>query len=275
MFKKCTKEEILGQITGVIGLNCNTAASEYMFDINDFFDDIINNGKLFCILCGEGNAYSGIEAQTATSSDGKVTYVVSDSKEGYTIDFPPHQNVGQKLKILKDYFNSGIFIVVKKDLTHRIYGIMEDRRLRPFKVSALNRLMPNGRFLNGTTLPINQLSFVIENENVDLNLAYAEVTGNPTLSENIVTKMAKVGSKVYFFIGDNYNPEANQKINIPTGTIVDVSMFEFTGAAPSTVAVVDGGLSFSFTGETGYITQVKPIEGIWSFNTLQYAPPIG
>ena len=270
MFKKCTKEEILGQITGVIGLNCNEEASGYMFNNNDFFDDIIEKGLLFCILCGEGNAYSGIEAQTATSSDGKVTYVVSESKEGYTIDFPPHQEVGQKLKILKDYFNSGIFIVVKKDLTHRIYGIMEDRILRPFKVSALNRLMPNGRFLNGTTLPVNQLSFVIENENVDLNLAYAEVTREFKLTENIVTKMGKVGSKIYFFIGDNYNPEENQKINIPTGTIVGVNMFEFTGVAPSAVAVVDGDLSF--TGGTGNITQVKPIEGIWSFNTIHYAP---
>jgi len=270
MFKKCTKEEILGQITGVVGLNCNVEASRYLFDSCNFSNDIIKIGNLFCMLGGEGNAYSGIEAQTATSSDGKVTYVVSDSKEGYTIDFPPHQNVGQKLKILKDYFNSGIFIVVKKDLTHRIYGIMEDGRLRPFKVSALNRLMPNGRFLNGTTLPVNQLSFVIENENVDLNLAYAELTGGFKLTENIVTKMTKVGSKVSFFIGDNYNPEENQKINIPTGTIVDVSMFEFTGVAPSTVSVVDGGLSF--TGGTGDITQVKPIEGIWSFNTIQYAP---
>ena len=266
MFKKCTKEEILGQITGVVGLNCNVAASEYMFNNRTFSDEIIKNGMLFCILCGEGNAYSGIEAQTATSSDGKVTYVVSESKEGYTIDFPPHQNVGQKLKILKDYFNSGIYIVVKKDSVYRIYGIVDSGELRPFKVSALNRLMPNGRFLNGTTLPINQLSFVIENENVDLNLCYAEFKG---LTENIVTKMTKVGSKVYFFIGDYYKTGANQKINIPTGTTVNVNMFEFTGVVPSAVTVVDGGLSF--TGGTGSLTQVKPIEGIWSFNTILYA----
>lgn len=267
MFKKCTKEEILGQITGVIGLNCNVDASGYMFDNNDFSNDIIGRGLLFCILCGEGNAYSGIEAQTATSSDGKVTYVVSESKEGYTIDFPPHQNVGQKLKILKEYFNSGIYIVVKKDSVYRIYGIDDGGALRPFKVSALNRLMPNGRFLNGTTLPVNQLSFVIENENVDLGIAYT--TGK--LTENIVAKMAKVDTrKVSFYIGDDFENQENQKINIPTGTNVDLNTFEFSGVAPSAVAVVDGDLSF--TGGTGNITQVKPIEGIWSFNTIQYAP---
>ncbi len=270
MFKKCTKEEILGQITGVIGLNCNRDISEYKITDSGIINDINTYGKLFCILGGEGNTYSGIEAQTATSSDGKITYVVSESKEGYTIDFPPHQNVGQKLKILKEYFNSGIYIVVKKDSAYRIYGIDDGRAIRPFKVSALNRLMPNGRFLNGTTLPINQLSFVIENENVDLNLVYFEYTETVKLPENIVTKIAKVGSKVSFFIGDNYNPERNQKINIPTETIVNVSMFEFSGVAPSAVEVVDGDLSF--TGGTGYITQVKPIEGIWSFNTIQYVP---
>lgn len=267
MFKKCTKEEILGQITGVIGLNCNVEASEYNIQGNTFVDEINNKGTLFCILGGEGNTYSGVEAQTATSGDGKVTYVVSEAKEGYTIDFPPHQHIGKKLKILKEYFNSGIYIVVKKDSAYRIYGIIEGGALRPFKVSALNRLMPNGRFLNGTTLPINQLSFVIENENVDLNLAYFE---DKVIPENIVAKMAKVGSKVSFFIGDKFEIEENQKINIPTGTAVNVSMFEFSGVAPSTVAVVDGDLSF--TGGTGTITQVKPIEGIWSFNTFQYAP---
>ena len=80
--------------------------------------------------------------------------------------------------------------------------------------------------------------------------------------------MTKDGSKIYFFIGDNYYTEANQKINIPTGTTVNVNMFEFTGVAPSAVTVVDGGLSF--TGGTGELTQVKPIEGIWSFNTILY-----
>lgn len=266
MFKKCTKEEILGQITGVIGLNCNYDPQRYNIQGTIFVDEINQKGVLFCILGGEGNTYSGVEAQTATSSDGKITYVVSESKEGYTIDFPPHQHIGKKLKILKEYFNSGIYIVVKKDSYYRIYGIF-DGALRPFKVSALNRLMPNGRFLNGTTLPINQLSFVIENENVDLNLAYFE---DKAIPENIVAKMAKVGTKVYFYIGDNFEIEKNQKINIPTGTAVDVTMFEFSGVAPSAVAVVDGGLSF--TGGTGNITQVKPIEGIWSFNTFQYAP---
>lgn len=276
MIKRCTENEILGKIAGVVGVNCaetdyTVAPATAETDINK---DILTTGKLFCVMGGEGNAYAGQDAQTATSSDGETTYVVTKAKEGYTVDFPPYKSVNEKVSAIADYFNNGLFLVAKMAGKFRVYGIAKENRTKlvPFPVSALNALLPNGRFGSGTTLPTNQLTFVIEDTDLAENLGYVELSD---IEENTICHLYSNGSdnigKLY--AGDILPVTDGQHITLPNTAPLATSMFETTGTL-STVAVSGGDIAFTHsTAGTYSVTQVEPIDGLWTFGTIKVVEP--
>ena len=276
MIKRCTENEILGKIAGVIGVNC----AETSYDVTpasaetDINDDIMNTGKLFCVMGGEGNSYAGQDAQTATSSDGETTYVVTRAKEGYTVDFPPYKSVNEKVSAIANYFNGGLFLVVKMGGKFRVYGIAKENRTKlvPFPVSALNALLPNGRFGSGTTLPTNQLTFVIEDTDLAENLGYVELSD---IEENTICHLYSNGAdnigKLY--AGDVLPVTDGQHITLPNTATLTASMFETTGTL-SNVAVSGGDIAFTHsTAGTYSVTQVQPIDGLWTFGTIKVVEP--
>lgn len=276
MIKRCTENEILGKIAGVIGVNC--AETDYKVtpataetDINN---DILTTGKLFCVMGGEGNAYAGQDAQTATSSDGETTYVVTRAKEGYTVDFPPYKSVNEKVSAIANYFNGGLFLVVKMGGKFRVYGIAKENRTKlvPFPVSALNALLPNGRFGSGTTLPTNQLTFVIEDADLAEKLGYVELSD---IEENTICHIYSSGAdnigKLY--AGDILPVTDGQHIALGNSVTLTTSMFETTGTL-STVAVNSGDIEFTHSAAGTYsVTQVLPIDGIWTFGSIKVVEP--
>ncbi len=271
MIKRCTENEILGKIAGIIGVNC--AVENYLIkpataetDVNK---SILDGGELFSVLGGEGNAYAGQDSQTATSSDGETTYVVTQAKEGYTVDFPPYKSFNEKLAVIANYFNGGLYLVVKMAGKFRIYGIAKENRtkLAPFKVSALNALLPNGRYSSGTTLPTNQLTFVIEEQDLAENLGYVEISD---LEENTICNLYSIGTDEFasLYVGDILPINAGQKIDLATALTLTPSMFESTGTI-SSVAVNNGDIEFTHaTAGTYEVTQILPIDGIWTFETV-------
>lgn len=272
MIKRCTENEILGKIAGVIGVNC--AETSYKVTPasaeSDINDDILTSGKLFCVMGGEGNAFAGQDAQTATSSDGATTYVVTKAKEGYTVDFPPYKSFNEKVSVIANYFNGGLFLVVKMAGKFRVYGIAKKSRTKlvPFPVSALNALLPNGRFGSGTTLPTNQLSFVIEDTDLAENLGYVELSD---IEENTICHLYSTGANNIgkLYAGDILPVTDGQHIALPNTATLTASMFETTGTL-STVAVSGGDISFTHsTSGTYSVTQVLPIDGLWTFETIQ------
>ena len=272
MIKRCTENEILGKIAGVIGVNC----AETSYDVTpasaetDINDDILTSGKLFCVMGGEGNAFAGQDAQTATSSDGATTYVVTKAKEGYTVDFPPYKSFNDKVSVIANYFNGGLFLVVKMAGKFRVYGIAKNNRTKlvPFPVSALNALLPNGRFGSGTTLPPNQLTFVIEDTDLAENLGYVELSD---IEENTICHLYSTGANNIgkLYAGDILPVTDGQHIALPNTATLTASMFETTGTL-STVAVSGGDISFTHsTSGTYSVTQVLPIDGLWTFETIE------
>lgn len=272
MIKRCTENEILGKIAGVIGVNC----AETSYDVTpasaetDINDDILTSGKLFCVMGGEGNAFAGQDAQTATSSDGATTYVVTKAKEGYTVDFPPYKSFNEKVSVIANYFNGGLFLVVKMAGEFRVYGIAKANRTKlvPFPVSALNALLPNGRFGSGTTLPTNQLTFVIEDTDLAENLGYVELSD---IEENTICHLYSTGANNIgkLYAGDILPVTDGQHIALPNTATLTASMFETTGTL-STVAVSGGDISFTHSASGTYsVTQVLPIDGLWTFETIQ------
>ena len=272
MIKRCTENEILGKIAGVIGVNC----AETSYDVTpasaetDINDDILTSGKLFCVMGGEGNAFAGQDAQTATSSDGATTYVVTKAKEGYTVDFPPYKSFNDKVSVIANYFNGGLFLVVKMAGKFRVYGIAKNNRTKlvPFPVSALNALLPNGRFGSGTTLPTNQLTFVIEDTDLAENLGYVELSD---IEENTICHLYSTGANNIgkLYAGDILPVTDGQHIALPNTATLTASMFETTGTL-STVAVSGGDISFTHsTSGTYSVTQVLPIDGLWTFETIE------
>ena len=276
MIKRCTENEIVGKISGVIGVNC--ATENYLVtpataetDINQ---DITDDGDLFCVMGGEGNAFAGQDAQTATSSDGEHTYTVTEAKEGYTVDFPPYKSVNDKVSVIANYFNRGLFLVSKMGGKFRVYGIAKNNRtkLAPFSVSNLNALLPNGRFSSGTTLPINQLSFVIEEQDLAENLGYVELSD---IEENTICHLYSTGANNVgkLYAGDILPVTDGQHIALPNTATLTASMFETTGTL-STVAVSGGDIEFTHsTAGTYSVTQVLPIDGLWTFETIQIVEP--
>lgn len=276
MIKRCTENEIVGKISGVIGVNC--ATENYLVtpataetDINQ---DITDDGDLFCVMGGEGNAFAGQDAQTATSSDGEHTYTVTEAKEGYTVDFPPYKSVNDKVSVIANYFNRGLFLVAKMGGKFRVYGIAKNNRtkLAPFSVSNLNALLPNGRFSSGTTLPINQLSFVIEEQDLAENLGYVELSD---IEENTICHLYSTGANNVgkLYAGDILPVTDGQHIALPNTATLTASMFETTGTL-STVAVSGGDIEFTHsTAGTYSVTQVLPIDGLWTFETIQIVEP--
>ena len=272
MIKRCTENEILGKIAGVIGVNCAETSYEVTpataeTDINN---DILTDGKLFCVMGGEGNAFAGQDAQTATSSDGATTYVVTKAKEGYTVDFPPYKSFNEKVSVIANYFNGGLFLVVKMAGKYRVYGIAKANRTKlvPFPVSALNALLPNGRFGSGTTLPTNQLTFVIEDTDLAENLGYVELSD---IEENTICHLYSTGANNIgkLYAGDILPVTDGQHIALPNTATLTASMFETTGTL-STVAVSGGDIEFTHsTSGTYSVTQVLPIDGLWTFETIQ------
>lgn len=272
MIKRCTENEILGKIAGVIGVNCAETSYEVTpasaeTDINN---DILTDGKLFCVMGGEGNAFAGQDAQTATSSDGATTYVVTKAKEGYTVDFPPYKSFNEKVSVIANYFNGGIFLVVNMAGKYRVYGIAKANRTKlvPFPVSALNALLPNGRFGSGTTLPTNQLTFVIEDTDLAENLGYVELSD---IEENTICHLYSTGANNVgkLYAGDILPVTDGQHIALPNTATLTASMFETTGTI-STVAVSGGDISFTHSSSGTYsVTQVLPIDGLWTFETIQ------
>lgn len=271
MIKRCTENEILGKIAGIIGVNC--AVENYLIkpataetDVNKA---ILDGGELFSVLGGEGNAYAGQDSQTATSSDGETTYVVTQAKEGYTVDFPPYKSFNEKLAVISNYFNGGLYLVVKMAGKFRIYGVAKENRtkLAPFKVSALNALLPNGRYSSGTTLPTNQLTFVIEEQDLAENLGYVEISD---LEENTICNLFSIGTDEFasLYVGDILPINAGQKIDLAPALTLTPSMFESTGTI-SSVAVNNGDIEFTHaTAGTYEVTQILPIDGIWTFETV-------
>lgn len=276
MIKRCTENEILGKIAGVIGVNCAETSYEVTpataeTDINN---DILTDGKLFCVMGGEGNAFAGQDAQTATSSDGATTYVVTKAKEGYTVDFPPYKSFNEKVSVIANYFNGGLFLVVKMAGKFRVYGIAKANRTKlvPFPVSALNALLPNGRFGSGTTLPTNQLSFVIEDTDLAENLGYVELSD---IEENTICHLYSTGANNVgkLYAGDILPVTDGQHIALPNTATLTASMFETTGTL-STVAVSGGDIAFTHSDAGTYsVTQVLPIDGLWTFETIQIVEP--
>lgn len=276
MIKRCTENEILGKIAGVVGVNCAETSYEVTpasaeTDINT---DILTDGKLFCVMGGEGNAFAGQDAQTATSSDGATTYVVTKAKEGYTVDFPPYKSYNEKVSAIANYFNGGLFLVVKMAGKFRVYGIAKENRTKlvPFPVSALNTLLPNGRFCSGTTLPTNQLTFVIEDTDLAENLGYVELSD---IEENTICHLYSNGAdnvgKLY--AGDILPVTDGQHISLGAGVSLTASMFETTGTI-STVAVNNGDIEFTHSAAGTYsVTQILPIDGLWTFETIQIVEP--
>lgn len=276
MIKRCTENEILGKIAGVVGVNC----AETSYDVTpasaetDINDDILTSGKLFCVMGGEGNAFAGQDAQTATSSDGATTYVVTKAKEGYTVDFPPYKSYNEKVSVIANYFNGGLFLVVKMGGKFRVYGIAKENRTKlvPFPVSALNALLPNGRFGSGTTLPTNQLTFVIEDTDLAENLGYVELSD---IEENTICHLYSTGANNVgkLYAGDILPVTDGQHIALPNTATLTASMFETTGTL-STVAVSGGDIAFTHSAAGTYsVTQVKPIDGIWTFETVTIVEP--
>lgn len=272
MIKRCTENEILGNIAGVIGVNCAVTSYEVTpataeTDINK---DILTSGKLFCVMGGEGNAFAGQDAQTATSSDGATTYVVTKAKEGYTVDFPPYKSFNEKVSVIDNYFNGGLFIVVKMAGKIRVYGIAKENRTKlvPFQVSALNALLPNGRFGSGTTLPTNQLTFIIEDTDLSENLGYVELSD---IEENTICHLYSNGADnvAQLYAGDVLPVTDGLHITLPNTATLSASMFETTGTI-STVAVSGGDIEFTHSASGTYkVTQVAPIDGLWTFETIE------
>lgn len=276
MIKRCTENEILGKIAGVIGVNC----AETSYDVTpataetDINNDILTDGKLFCVMGGEGNTFAGQDAQTATSSDGATTYVVTKAKEGYTVDFPPYKSYNEKVSVIANYFNGGLFLVVKMAGKFRVYGIAKVNRTKlvPFPVSALNALLPNGRFGSGTTLPTNQLTFVIEDTDLAENLGYVELSD---IEENTICHLYSTGANNVgkLYAGDILPVTDGQHIALPNTATLTASMFETTGTL-STVAVSGGDIAFTHSAAGTYsVTQVLPIDGLWTFETIQIVEP--
>lgn len=276
MIKRCTENEILGKIAGVIGVNCAETSYEVTpasaeTDINN---DILTDGKLFCVMGGEGNAFAGQDAQTATSSDGATTYVVTKAKEGYTVDFPPYKSYNEKVSVIANYFNGGLFLVVKMAGKFRVYGIAKENRTKlvPFPVSALNTLLPNGRFGSGTTLPTNQLTFVIEDTDLAENLGYVELSD---IEENTICHLYSTGAdeNASLYAGDVLPVTDGQHISLGAGVSLTASMFETTGTI-STVAVNNGDIEFTHSTSGSYsVTQILPIDGLWTFETIKIVEP--
>ena len=96
MINKCKNMDILGQIHGIIGVNCNDP--DLKIAASDVENMILDSGELFSILGGDGQTANSVEAQTTTSADGKTTYVLSETKDGYTVDFPPIRSIFKKNK---------------------------------------------------------------------------------------------------------------------------------------------------------------------------------
>lgn len=274
MFKKCTEKEIMGAIYGVAALKCNALVSESGIDYDDFggsaVPTILKN-DCFTILGAEGNAYAGKDAQTANSADGKKTYVVTKQKEGYTIDFPPYEVYSQKCSLVSEYFNKGIFIIQKDGAGVRVYGIAKGDKLYPFEISQINKIIPNGRFSSGTTLPTQQISFIINDDDVDLNIGYGYLSN---LDENVLARIVKdsaTSTKLTckFVIGNNIGGdfafEGNAEIDIPAGTAVALTDFEVSGI--TAVTLENGKLEFTGADDVS-VEQVKPIAGIWTFGKV-------
>lgn len=276
MIKRCTENEIIGKIAGVIGVNCAETSYEVTPESaeTDINADILTDGKLFCVMGGEGNAFAGQDAQTATSSDGATTYVVTKAKEGYTVDFPPYKSYNEKVAVIANYFNAGLFLVVKMAGKFRVYGIAKENRTKivPFPVSALNALLPNGRFGSGTTLPTNQLTFVIEDTDLAENLGYVELS---EIEENTICHLYSAGNDEigHLYAGDILPVTDGQHISLPNTATLTASMFETTGTL-TTVAVSGGNIEFTHsTAGTYRVTQVLPIDGLWSFENIEIVEP--
>ncbi len=276
MIKRCTENEIVGKIYGVIGVNC--AVTNYTITPStaetDVNNDILTVGDLFCVTGGDGNAFAGQDAQTATSSDGETTYIVTKAKEGYTIDFPPYKSYNDKVAAIANYFNGGLYLAVKMNGKFRIYGVANAGRteLRPFSVSSLNNLLPNGRFGSGTTLPTNQLSFIIEDTDLAENLGYVEIK---TLEENTICHLYSSGTDATgaLYSGDVLPVNAGLHISLAAGTTLTTSMFETTGTL-SSVVVNNGNIVFTHSTSGNYkVTQISPIDGIWTFDTVEIVEP--
>ena len=263
MINKCKTTDILGQIHGIIGVNCNDPDLEIA--VSDVENMILDSGELFSILGGDGQTANNVEAQTTTSADGKTTYVLSETKDGYTVDFPPYEVYSKKIKVVKDHFNAGIYIVIQDGAKYRIYGMRASAtKIAPFKVSALNKIMPNGRFASGSTAPTNQISFVIEDNDVDFGIGYIVVD---TIPESIIGRLVKDSAlKVAITLTDNIAVTSADYIKIPALTTVTPAMFRLTTTQPT--ATTHAANVITLTGAVGDATQVLPIDGIWSFDTV-------
>ena len=195
---------------------------------------------------------------------------MTKAKEGYTVDFPPYKSYNEKVSVIANYFNGGLFLVVKMAGKFRVYGIAKANRTKlvPFPVSALNALLPNGRFGSGTTLPTNQLTFVIEDTDLAENLGYVELSD---IEENTICHLYSTGANNIgkLYAGDILPVTDGQHIALPNTATLTASMFETTGTL-STVAVSGGDISFTHsTAGTYSVTQVLPIDGLWTFETIQ------
>lgn len=275
MFAKCTEKEIMGAIAGIAALKCNALVAESGIAASAFGGQTIPSilkDDCFVILNAEGNAYAGQDAQTANSADGSKTYVVTKQKEGYTIDFPPYEVYAQKCAVVGDYFNKGVFILQKEGAKLRVYGIEKGGKLYPFAVSQLNKIMPNGRFSSGTTLPTQQLSFIINDDDVDTTIAYGIIEGleESVLGRLVVDSKTAASLTAKIVIGNNIGGTTvfgdNAAVELPSGTSVSLTDFEVNENVTA-VAVDDGKLKFTASDDVK-IEQVKAIAGIWTYGQI-------
>lgn len=272
MNKPCENKRILN-CTGIIGITCDS--SMIAIEEGDDLTTLIENGEAFPLTASEGIAYSGVEAQTATSSDGLKTYVTQPAKDGYTMDFEPTYLGSLKTQVLADHCDRAFLVEKTAEGKILVYGVAKKGKLEPFKLTNVNALLPNGRYGNASNMPTNQIGFTFEQstKQITYNLAFVEVDELEDLELAVMDVEATANSAtVTFASASDLHLDFDQKrqikiVDTTPATTLSVTAFEGNQTMSDISIESDGTLKITTTAALTQLLQVKPILGILAVNT--------
>lgn len=274
MKKGCSKNDLL-TINGILGIHCQAPRIGLDPAQPEELPDLIAEGNAFLVTDTKKLVLTvnNVEAQTATGGNGTI-YQTAPTYEGYTAEYPPTLEFTKKLKAIKDTCDRCYLVDIQED-KYVIYGLRREVAgnwlLDPFDFENVTTSLPNGRFSGGSVIPLNNISFIL-NEMDIITDRIGSIEYN-SLAEFEIAFINLVGSTITFYDDSDTDILLSEKtvIPIPVTADVDIANFEYSaGYTPTAIAVTDGAIVLTPTPTAGTkITQIQPISGLMSLNTTQ------
>ena len=270
MKRACEKNKIL-TVTGILAIHCRakldltlTAEQTAAQKIKSFID----NGDAFFINSDKKLVMTPnfTEATEGTRANG-VTVPIEGAVEGYTVEFPETLEWTRKLKAIKETCNR-MYLVDEEEGVFTIYGLGNAAVPAPFDMTSISTALPNGRFGHTTSLPVNNISFKMNlMDDITNGISELKLT---SLAEFEIVRMGIADDTISFYSASKPYSADDNKIEISSGTIVDIADFEFSGTStPASITVTNGSIVLTGTIPAGMtITQLKPIDGMMSLEPI-------